>query len=252
MLMRLRLSFVLPGVQAACASLLPGGSRAYAGFSSTPLCSSTPEDGSATPDPVINGATPPTGADSGAARAPTGDFSYTPPKQRGDKPALSQKVKFVDRLVVEVAGGTGGGGSSALFGRSGACWAGSHARCTEHASLQHRRSTGTVVNVYAQETLIACCVPAAGHLPFCVNQMAPPPTAPQATTHAHLAATAAAAATFCSGPRTACWAWAARRCASPASLARTVASNGRCGRSITAALSASIARGFMHPGSTCC
>lgn len=32
---------------------------------------------------------------------------------------MSQRVRFLDRLVVEVAGGKGGGGASALFGRSG-------------------------------------------------------------------------------------------------------------------------------------
>lgn len=63
------------------------------------------------------------GSSSGAAAAATAsagdpDGTYAIPKHR-DKPALSQNVKFVDRLVVEVAGGKGGGGSAALFGRSG-------------------------------------------------------------------------------------------------------------------------------------
>lgn len=54
-----------------------------------------------------------------AARTPgDGAAEYTVPKHRG-KLALSQKVKFLDRLIVEVAGGKGGGGSAALFGRSG-------------------------------------------------------------------------------------------------------------------------------------
>lgn len=35
------------------------------------------------------------------------------------KPAISQKVKFVDQLRVVARGGQGGGGSSALFGRTG-------------------------------------------------------------------------------------------------------------------------------------
>lgn len=35
------------------------------------------------------------------------------------KPALSQKVKFVDTLRIEVHGGPGGGGASKLFVRSG-------------------------------------------------------------------------------------------------------------------------------------
>lgn len=37
-----------------------------------------------------------------------------------DKPPLSQKVRFIDRVRVEARGGTGGGGSAALFGRTGA------------------------------------------------------------------------------------------------------------------------------------
>eukprot|EP00879_Flechtneria_rotunda_P026538 GHRR01028303.1.p2 GENE.GHRR01028303.1~~GHRR01028303.1.p2 ORF type:complete len:101 (-),score=18.96 GHRR01028303.1:299-601(-) len=35
------------------------------------------------------------------------------------KPAISQKVKFVDQLKVVTRGGKGGGGASALFGRTG-------------------------------------------------------------------------------------------------------------------------------------
>jgi hypothetical protein len=58
------------------------------------------------------------GPESGDAQTAPPAANYALPKQR-DKPALSQKVKFVDRLVVEVAGGSGGGGSSALFGRTG-------------------------------------------------------------------------------------------------------------------------------------
>jgi hypothetical protein len=35
------------------------------------------------------------------------------------KPPLSQKVRFVDSTRIEIRGGKGGGGSSALFGRTG-------------------------------------------------------------------------------------------------------------------------------------
>jgi hypothetical protein len=35
------------------------------------------------------------------------------------KPPISQKVKFVDQLRVVAKGGHGGGGASALFGRTG-------------------------------------------------------------------------------------------------------------------------------------
>jgi hypothetical protein len=35
------------------------------------------------------------------------------------KPAISQRVKFVDQVRIVARGGTGGGGSSALFGRTG-------------------------------------------------------------------------------------------------------------------------------------
>jgi hypothetical protein len=37
------------------------------------------------------------------------------------KPPISQKVRFVDQLRVVAKGGHGGGGSSALFGRTGEC-----------------------------------------------------------------------------------------------------------------------------------
>lgn len=44
------------------------------------------------------------------------------------KPPISQKVRFIDELRVTVRGGHGGGGSSALFGRTGgqSCDQGNH------------------------------------------------------------------------------------------------------------------------------
>jgi hypothetical protein len=69
------------------------------------------------------GGAPGDGGESGGARR----GAFTAPKPRGGKPALSQKVRFVDRLVVEVAGGKGGGGASALFGRTGVSDAGAGA-----------------------------------------------------------------------------------------------------------------------------
>lgn len=40
-------------------------------------------------------------------------------QQPHKKPYISQKVKFVDQVRVVARGGQGGGGSSALFGRTG-------------------------------------------------------------------------------------------------------------------------------------
>jgi hypothetical protein len=40
-------------------------------------------------------------------------------KGPSSRPPLSQKVKFIDQLRVEVQGGNGGDGASALFGRTG-------------------------------------------------------------------------------------------------------------------------------------
>lgn len=46
-------------------------------------------------------------------------LAYSTDQKVHKKPYISQKVKFVDQLRVVARGGQGGGGSSALFGRTG-------------------------------------------------------------------------------------------------------------------------------------
>lgn len=48
-----------------------------------------------------------------------GCTAYSTGQVAQKKPYISQKVKFIDQLRVVARGGEGGGGSSALFGRTG-------------------------------------------------------------------------------------------------------------------------------------
>jgi hypothetical protein len=162
-------------------------------------------------------APPDSACSSGAAAA-----AFAAPKQRPDKPPLSQKVRFVDRLVVEVAGGKGGGGGSSLFGRTGE--RGSGPGLESRASCRQACYWGRSAD---QLSPVRAANPAASHapgllFPSCDTRCA----RPQATTRARPAATAAGAATSCSVGRAGCWVWGARRFTSPEVRAAAAASSG--------------------------
>lgn len=74
--------------------------------------------------PVVARARPPLTAAVAARRAiiiqAAALLSTTAATTTSRKPPIPQNVKFVDQLRVVARGGQGGGGSSALFGRTGA------------------------------------------------------------------------------------------------------------------------------------
>jgi hypothetical protein len=101
------------------------------------------------------------------------------------KPPLSQKVRFIDRVRVEARGGDGGGGSSALFGRSGAASpAAMSGTAQSHPHLHTLQLRSSLMHAQSlQSTLVAGTV-----------------RCTQASTHGRPAATAARAETCFSEP----------------------------------------------------